>query len=57
MLDVTDLTSRSGKAKSWQLGLTLRFVQLTSGSLKKNLKTKSVDGGNQLGVIWYFMQN
>ena len=24
---------------------------------QKNLKTKSVDGGNQLGVIWYFMQN
>ena len=57
MLDVTDLTSRSGKAKSWQLGLTLGFVELTSGSLKKNLKTKSVDGGNQLRVIWYLMQN
>ena len=24
---------------------------------QKNLKTKSVDGGNQLGVIWYLMQN
>ena len=55
MLNVTGLTSRSGKAKSWQLGLTLGFVQLTSGSLKKNLKTKSVDGGNQPGVIWYLV--
>ena len=24
---------------------------------QKTLKTKSVDGGNQLGVIWYLMQN
>ena len=44
---VTDLTSTSGKAKGWQLGLTLGFVQLTSGSHKKrNLYTKS------LKIVW-----
>ena len=48
-----DLSSRSGKAESWQLSLTSGLAQPTSGSDKKILNTKVVDGGNGLVVIWY----
>ena len=56
-----DLSSRSGKAESWQLSLTsgLRHAlyKLRSRSDKKILNTKVVDGGNRLVVIWYSTHN